>query len=375
MGLPLNKGDEENKEIMVSGKFLRFLKRYFFKKLGIKVGRNSTFKQDDLFRAIVFLALGNVAAEQGIKMLKIYLPNELVPSADIILRRIKQLSLQQLQHVFWKALEQTVNKGKHLFFRQSVWLGIDYHDIPFFGDINAKFVVGTKRKLGTNYAFRFATIEVVEDGKRFCLGCIPVKHGDENPEVIKELILQAKKLVKIRGIFLDRGFYNTRCIGMLKRLSIKFIMPVIKDTKMKKVIKENRNEKFPIVLQYTMGEGKNNEQSFSLCLKKIVKEKEPNEIIGFATNFAVESSDVEWIAEEYRKRWGIETGYRVKKDFRAKTTSKNPVIRQLYFFLCVLLFNIWTLTNTIQKITTKLFNQIIITKYLIQTNYFSSLET
>jgi len=40
---------------------------------------------------------------------------------------------------------------------------------------------------------------------------------------------------------------------------------------------------------------------------------------------------IKQIPEEYRKRWNIETGYRVKKDFKIRTCSKSPVARTLLF--------------------------------------------
>ncbi len=48
----------------------------------------------------------------------------------------------------------------------------------------------------------------------------------------------------------------------------------------------------------------------------------------------------------YSKRWGIETGYRVKKkEGLVRTTSRNYKIRYFYFMFSVLLYNIWILTS------------------------------
>jgi len=50
-------------------------------------------------------------------------------------------------------------------------------------------------------------------------------------------------------------------------------------------------------------------------------------------------------AELFRRRWGIETAYRVSKDFRAKTTSKNISVRLFYFLFSLCLYNLWILVN------------------------------
>lgn len=46
----------------------------------------------------------------------------------------------------------------------------------------------------------------------------------------------------------------------------------------------------------------------------------------------------------------IETGYRVKKhSIRAKTTSKNYIIRLFYFLFSVMLYNLWLIVNLLIK--------------------------
>ena len=47
----------------------------------------------------------------------------------------------------------------------------------------------------------------------------------------------------------------------------------------------------------------------------------------------------------FRKRWAIETSYRMINQFLPKTTSKLYSLRKLYFYLAVLLYNIWVFMN------------------------------
>ena len=48
---------------------------------------------------------------------------------------------------------------------------------------------------------------------------------------------------------------------------------------------------------------------------------------------------------DYRRRWGIETGYRVDGGFRARTTSRDERLRFIYYEYMVFLENLWTLHN------------------------------
>ena len=56
------------------------------------------------------------------------------------------------------------------------------------------------------------------------------------------------------------------------------------------------------------------------------------------------------ILKMYRKRWGIETGYRIIRKFLARTTSKRYNVRLLYFYLAIVLYNIWVLVNILSRV-------------------------
>ena len=55
--------------------------------------------------------------------------------------------------------------------------------------------------------------------------------------------------------------------------------------------------------------------------------------------------NISQIPEEYRKRWGIETGYACIGKFRPRTCSRNHSIRFLYFLYPLILFNAWIIAN------------------------------
>ena len=67
----------------------------------------------------------------------------------------------------------------------------------------------------------------------------------------------------------------------------------------------------------------------------------------FATNLDVDVRSAERYAELFKRRWGIETSYRVENTFRPKTTSKSPVVRLFYFMFSVCVYNLWVIANLI----------------------------
>lgn len=47
------------------------------------------------------------------------------------------------------------------------------------------------------------------------------------------------------------------------------------------------------------------------------------------------------IHDNYRRRFGIESSYRIKNLCRIQTTNKNPIIRLLFIGVSFILVNIW----------------------------------
>jgi len=72
----------------------------------------------------------------------------------------------------------------------------------------------------------------------------------------------------------------------------------------------------------------------------------------------------------FRKRWAIETSYRMINQFLPKTTSKLYSLRKLYFYLAVLLYNIWVFMNyKREKVTVQYVKFLLMIEALISNIY------
>jgi len=69
----------------------------------------------------------------------------------------------------------------------------------------------------------------------------------------------------------------------------------------------------------------------------------------FYTNAEVTENNVLELAETYRKRWGIETGYSKKNEIRLKTRTRNIKLRYFLYGLSILIYNFWILINMVLK--------------------------
>ncbi len=209
------------------------------------------------------------------------------------------------------------------------------------GKRDSEGVVGTKPERGTCYAFRIATIEIVMHGRRFTLAGIPFRKGMRNADVVEYLIMKAGKYVRIREVLFDGGFYSVDVIKRLKKLNINYIIRADKSKKLNKLLKRADKEK-GCRTRWTVN------KSVETTLVAVYDKKkngDKKEWHAWVTNINASPKGIQKI---YKKRWGIETGYRVKEDFQANTCSNNFTVRLMYSLLAICLYNLWVLVNLLQ---------------------------
>lgn len=321
---------------------IKSLYRKIRKKLSLKMGANAYYTQQEILRIAIYASVENISAEAA------SLELENAPSADDVLHHLRNQSIDKIQGEIDDLMSEMIKRARkrlRIPKTKEITLAIDFHEIPYYGDINGKgvrfWVVGSKRKDGTNYFLRYATVDIVHKGIRFTLFAMPVSIFKTKEKAIRALVENAKKYVNVKIVLLDRAFCNVKSIKELENpdFDIEYVMPKIMDKKTKKAVKECLKNKVTS-MRYRMGTKKNFVE-FNLI---VYKEPCSKDAVAFATN---KSTDPAWTAETYKRRWGIETGYRVKTDFRAKTTSTSHIVRAIYFLLSVVLYNMWVLCNLI----------------------------
>jgi putative transposase len=210
-------------------------------------------------------------------------------------------------------------------------LAIDWHDMMYYGNPGAQGVVGTQPKKGSHHAYRFATASVLLKGERLTLAAVPML-DKRVLEYVAILLCKAFELgIKVKLLLLDRGFYSIELVRWLHSFGIRYVM---------QVPQHNRS----------MGPGEDrtytarNRAKGDECQAtfRLVTMEEKGKLLAFATNTRLSP---ERMRELFRRRWGIETSYRMVNKFLARTTSKIYSIRKLYFYLAILLYNLWVLLN------------------------------
>jgi len=221
---------------------------------------------------------------------------------------------------------------------------------------------------------------VIKKGKRVNLAIRGVRWLDTKVAIITYLLAELSDLkIKIKKLYLDREFFSVSVIGWLIALGVPFIMPAIKRGKTgginqflpgkksyKTSYKMSGNQGKSVTFDLGAGEnlvllgqpssalmsrfitwGLNKCCPSNTCLfatvvcryKKGKRGKKGIEYLVYVVSKL--KASLTCIRENYRKRFGIESSYRLKNLCRIRTTNKKPTLRLLFVGISFLLVNIW----------------------------------
>jgi len=319
----------------------KLLKKRLSPFIKINLNHNAVYSKNQFIDLMIHMGMTRDFAENSSKTFNELRPS-ISPNADTLLYHLKNYSdfrdIQQMYltlfEILWNMTKQTNIIDNH----KRYDVAIDFTEWYFYGDRSTPMVVGKKPDRGTTKCYKFATINIVESGKRFTLLALPVGPFDSKEQIIKKLLSFTQQRIRINRIYADRGFFDSNSINIFKNFRLRFLIPCSANSRIKRLLE--------IMPASTVLNGYEMENSvFNIV---IINDEDENKR-AFATNEIFDENDVN-LAERlfllYGKRWGIETSYRVKKQsFLPKTTSKNYQIRIFYFLFSVMLYNLWLLAD------------------------------
>lgn len=281
---------------------------------------NGARSEDDLVRVVLLASLNNGYVEGSAKLL------------DLCGQTVRNHLRYQDPSSFLQVNSELVDEMRKLgALSKPLTLAIDWHDEMYYGDPEAEGVVGTRLRRGSHYAYRFATASVLLSGERLTIAAVPavneplVKH-------VKKLLTQVFECgIKVKLLLFDRGYYSVDLIRYIDSLGVGYVIQLPYRIK---GLKEGDDR---VYTTRTHKRRKSEQVSF-----RLITLRDEGKLFVFATNTSLKP---EKMREVFRKRWGIETSYRMMRKFHPKTTSKLYRLRILYFYLAVILYNLWVLLN------------------------------
>lgn len=315
---------------------------------------NSKYGLPDMINALIALCIGNSYAESGLKRLAIESDMKHTPSGSWLINSIKKIPQQNMTLQLTDALDSTINDMKEIgMFVKPITVAIDKHLIPRYDKNPDEFLIKSRSKSSTTHFESYCTMSSVEEQCRACLGAYHVIQNESNSVFVRKLINNCiRNNILIRLVLLDREFFSVSVIHELKQLGQKFLMPARKTKGIKNAIIEYVEGDREMISQYTIRSASGHVESFTLVIIPNPKPDKPNitdQYLVFATNIVRGKifSKLSQIPEEYKRRWGIETGYACIEKLRPRTTSPNHSVRLLMFYFPLIFYNTWIITNCI----------------------------
>lgn len=225
---------------------------------------------------------------------------------------------------------------------------VDITEIPYHGkyDEETEEIVRRGRaKSGTTHFHCFATLYVIKKHKRYTLAITLMRREDKAQDVLQRLLAQAQDLgLRVKRLYVDRGFDNNGIVVFLKQQPFATILPLVvrgnhggsrallvgrksytTTYTRKSTVYDTETLPLHIVCRYSKGRYKRHGVYYFVYI-----------VIG-AMHLAPQQ-----VAEEYRRRFGIETSYRLMNQVRARTTSRSAALRFFLMTVAFLLLNLWS---------------------------------
>ncbi|MCX7429405.1 MAG: transposase [Planctomycetia bacterium] len=230
-------------------------------------------------------------------------------------------------------------------------VAIDWHLIPYYGEPyrSRNEICRSQPKQGTADFHAYATACIVEYGERYTLALTWVRRHESMVVVLRRLLAQIRAIgLKIKCLLLDRAFFNVAAMEFLQQEHLPFLMPVKfagrPPKKGRKAIGLRAlRQRSAGWYSHTMKKGKQ-EVTFSVCVgyrryRDRRKNKHKRQKLLFAA-WRVNGTPT-GIRERYRKRFGIETSYRQRRQGRIYTCTRNPHVRLFFVAVSFILRNVW----------------------------------
>ena len=325
----------------------------------IKLPKGAKYSLEETLIVLLHAATSTSnSSESASNDLKINNPDKKIPSSDTINTYLKSNNTEYILSSF-RNINQTIINTLNL---QGTThdIAIDFHDIPFYGTKNTPNVRGIKPKNGTSWGYSFCTVDIIGNNK-LTLDVIDINGLTKNYNLlIKSMLERVQKTgMQIGTLFMDREFFHIEPISVAHELNVDFVIAAKSNSKINRILNDHKKTfgRTSTIFEYQFGRGG---PTFNIAAVVNLKydptkknDKGNREFHLFATNLKVGSVDkfIAMVPDEYRKRWNIETGYRVKNTFKIRTCSKSPVVRTLYFVLQCILYNVLSLLKSGLDIT------------------------
>jgi putative transposase len=230
--------------------------------------------------------------------------------------------------------------------RGGVEVAIDTHDEPFYGKTLEllTYTCKTQAKAGTSRFFRIASAYVIWREVRLTLALTYVLPEDDLPNVVERLLQRLGRLgLHATVAYLDKGFCSGKIVRYLQRVQQAAVLacPIRGKTGGIRALCQGRGS---FTTDYTFTDG-----TFAQLVLVDTRVPDPKTKRKQRKWLAFVVVNLDWTPQQvyrkYRRRFGIEASYRLLRQVKVLTNSRNPALRFFFLGLGLLMQNVWVLAR------------------------------
>lgn len=266
-----------------------------------------------------------------------------MPSSDSFHLHLTKTEISKLHENF-----RFITKGQLKRLGKAILIIDETHE-PYYGSKKDVWVHDYKPEKGCTGSYKFLCISALIGEKRFFVDAVPLSVFSDSKKILREMLSRLKTIVWIEVVLMDRGFNSGEITDILKDLRLKYLMLYRETAGVKPLIEKTKNyskQKYFI--------NKRHETNL-VIIKEQIKGK------GIVWTFATNLGSCFSYIRLYKKRWNIETGFRVCDEARIKTKSRKIETRYFLFLVAFLFYNDWKtfckepLKKVLLKLSMKIF--------------------
>jgi hypothetical protein len=225
-------------------------------------------------------------------------------------------------------------------------IAIDLTNVPYHGEAfqDENEIRRSMAKSGTTHFHTYASAYIIKNNKRITVAITYCWAHDSYFDILLRLLARLDELeIGLKRLLVDREFYSTQVIRFLNRQGWQSIMAIPARSKTLKTLKNEATHSYR--RPYTVSSQKHGSETFTLHVvcrySKGRRGKHGIDRFLFAVLGHPWTGTSGQLAEKYRRRFGVETSYRLMNKVRVRTTTRDPKLRLLFFVLAFTLLNLW----------------------------------
>lgn len=228
-------------------------------------------------------------------------------------------------------------------------IAIDLHDEPYYGQDDRDdpdcWVCRGEARAGTTHFYRCATAYVMHRDVRFTLAVVFVHPDNDLRWIVRQLCRRVKTLqIPIKCWFLDKGFCS---IPLLRWFDAEFESAALiaapirgKTGGLRAVCHGRRSYR----TTHTFRSTDYGELTVPVAVVRTLRRRRDGtrqaEWLVYVL-IRLPHMPVRQVRKRYRRRFGIESSYRLLEQVRGRTTVRYPALRFLWMAIALILGNIW----------------------------------